>query len=116
MAHHYVGCGALAAQDVDSDEDIATALRRSVADEIDRQLEVVSRFQAREPCASWSGPRSPAPSRDRAGLIRNHVGLIERGVQQPTLTTLINLAVGLGIKPEMLVSLTVGRVRWEVQP
>ena len=41
----------------------------------------------------------------RAGLIRNHVGLIERGVQQPSLTTLINLSAALGMKPEMLVSL-----------
>jgi transcriptional regulator with XRE-family HTH domain len=52
----------------------------------------------------------------RAGLIRNHVGLIERGVQQPSLTTLINLSAALGMKPEMLVSLTVGRARREVQP
>jgi XRE family transcriptional regulator, regulator of sulfur utilization len=51
----------------------------------------------------------------RAGLIRNHVGLIERGVKAPSLTTLINPAAGLGIKPEMLVALTVGRLRREAQ-
>jgi transcriptional regulator with XRE-family HTH domain len=51
----------------------------------------------------------------RAGLIRNHVGFIERGIQQPSLTTLINLAAGLGIKPEMLVSLTVARLRREAE-
>jgi transcriptional regulator with XRE-family HTH domain len=52
----------------------------------------------------------------RAGLIRNHVGLIERGIQTPSLTTLIKLAAALGMKPDMLVSLTVGRLRREEQP
>jgi transcriptional regulator with XRE-family HTH domain len=51
----------------------------------------------------------------QAGLIRNHVGLIERCVEQPSLTTLINLAVGLGIRPEKLVSLSVARLRREAE-
>jgi hypothetical protein len=41
---------------------------------------------------------------------------MERGVQQPTLTTLIALSEALGIQPTMLVSLTVGRLRREAQP
>jgi hypothetical protein len=38
---------------------------------------------------------------------------MERGIQQPTLTTLINLAAALGIKPEMLVTFAVARLRRE---
>jgi transcriptional regulator with XRE-family HTH domain len=49
----------------------------------------------------------------RARLVRNHIGLMERGVQQPSLTTVINLADALGIKPEMLVSLIASRLRRE---
>ena len=52
----------------------------------------------------------------RAGLIRTHVALMEGGVLQPSLMTVINLAVALRIQPTMLVSLTVGRIRREVQP
>jgi transcriptional regulator with XRE-family HTH domain len=51
----------------------------------------------------------------RAGVMRGYVGLVERGISQPSLTALINLAAGLGIKPEMLVALTVGRLRRESQ-
>ena len=52
----------------------------------------------------------------RAGLIRTHVELIEGGILQPSLATVINLAVALRIQPTMLVSFTVGRIRREVQP
>jgi transcriptional regulator with XRE-family HTH domain len=52
----------------------------------------------------------------RAGVIRNHVGLLERGRLQPSLTVLINLAAALGIKPELLVTFTVARLRREVAP
>jgi transcriptional regulator with XRE-family HTH domain len=52
----------------------------------------------------------------RAGLIRNHVGLLERGIQVPSLLTVINIADALGIQPTLLVSMTVGRLRREVAP
>jgi transcriptional regulator with XRE-family HTH domain len=51
-----------------------------------------------------------------AGLSNNSPGLLERGVLQPSLTTVIGLADALGIQATLLVSMTVGRLRREVQP
>jgi transcriptional regulator with XRE-family HTH domain len=51
-----------------------------------------------------------------AHIANNYPGRMERGVQQPTLSTLIALAAALGISPAMLVTMTVGRLRREVQP
>lgn len=41
---------------------------------------------------------------DRAGLARNHVSEIERGTRDPRLTTLIQLADGLGIALSELIA------------
>jgi transcriptional regulator with XRE-family HTH domain len=51
-----------------------------------------------------------------AGLAISYPGRMERGRQEPTLSTLIALSEALGIHPTLLVSLTVGRLRREVQP
>ena len=40
-----------------------------------------------------------------AGVQRNYVSLIERGVNQPTITTIFKLATALGIKPSQVVEL-----------
>ena len=46
-----------------------------------------------------------------ARVARNFPGRLERGVQQPTLSTIIALAEALGVPPTMLLSMTVGRMR-----
>jgi transcriptional regulator with XRE-family HTH domain len=51
-----------------------------------------------------------------AHIAANFPGRMERGMQQPTLSTLIALTEALGVQPTMLVSLTVGRLRREAQP
>jgi len=38
-----------------------------------------------------------------SGLDRTYISLLERGLRQPTLTTLFTLASSLGIKPSSLV-------------
>jgi transcriptional regulator with XRE-family HTH domain len=48
-----------------------------------------------------------------AGLSNNSPGLMERGVLQPTLHTIIVLAEALGMQPAMLVTFTVARLRRE---
>jgi XRE family transcriptional regulator, regulator of sulfur utilization len=50
-----------------------------------------------------------------AHIATNFPGRMERGVQQPTLSTLIALSEALGIQPTMLVSFTVARLRREAQ-
>ena len=50
-----------------------------------------------------------------AHVANNLPGLLERGVLQPTLSTLIALAAALGISPAMLVTMTVGRLTREAQ-
>jgi hypothetical protein len=42
-------------------------------------------------------------------------GLLERGIQVPSLLTVINIANALGIQPTLLVTMTVGRLRREAQ-
>lgn len=41
-----------------------------------------------------------------AGLQRNYVSLIERGINQPTITTVFKLAHALNVTPARLVALT----------
>ena len=38
-----------------------------------------------------------------AGLQRNYISLMERGLNQPTITTIFRLALALGIRPSVLV-------------
>jgi transcriptional regulator with XRE-family HTH domain len=38
-----------------------------------------------------------------AGIQRNYVSLMERGVNQPTIGTIFKLAVALGVRPSVLV-------------
>jgi transcriptional regulator with XRE-family HTH domain len=40
-----------------------------------------------------------------AGIQRNYVSLIERGINQPTITTIFKLAIALQVRPSELVSL-----------
>ncbi len=40
-----------------------------------------------------------------AGIQRNYVSLIERGINQPTITTIFKLAAALKIKPFQLIEL-----------
>ena len=46
-----------------------------------------------------------------ADVDRSFVSQIERGVRQPTLTTIFKLASALGIRPSILVSGTESRLR-----
>lgn len=41
-----------------------------------------------------------------ADLQRNYVSLIERGINQPTITTIFKLAAALGVKPSVIVAST----------
>ena len=41
-----------------------------------------------------------------ANLQRNYISLIERGINQPTITTIFKLAAALGVKPSELVAST----------
>lgn len=41
---------------------------------------------------------------DRAGLHRTEVSLIERGLREPRLETLLKLARGLGVQPAALIA------------
>lgn len=45
-----------------------------------------------------------------AGLDRTYVSLLERGLRQPTLTTLLALASALDVEPASLVQLTVAEL------
>jgi transcriptional regulator with XRE-family HTH domain len=38
-----------------------------------------------------------------AGIQRNYVSLMERGINQPTIGTIFKLAVALGVRPSVLV-------------
>jgi transcriptional regulator with XRE-family HTH domain len=38
-----------------------------------------------------------------AGLQRNYISLMERGLNQPTITTIFRLALALGVRPSVLV-------------
>jgi transcriptional regulator with XRE-family HTH domain len=40
-----------------------------------------------------------------AGIQRNYVSLIERGINQPTITTIFKLAIALKVRPSELVAL-----------
>ena len=40
-----------------------------------------------------------------AGIQRNYVSLIERGINQPTITIIFKLATALGMKPSQVVEL-----------
>jgi len=40
-----------------------------------------------------------------AGIQRNYVSLIERGINQPTITIIFKLAMALGMKPSQVVEL-----------
>ena len=40
-----------------------------------------------------------------AGIQRNYVSLIERGINQPTVTTIFKLAIALKVRPSELVAL-----------
>ncbi len=46
-----------------------------------------------------------------AGLDRTYISLLERGLRQPTLKTIIVLAGQLGVSPGSLVDATMKRVR-----
>lgn len=48
---------------------------------------------------------------ERAGLGRRHIGLLERGQREPTLTTLFSVATALGLQPEELIHLVRRRAR-----
>ena len=48
---------------------------------------------------------------ERAELNRTFISFLERGEQQPTLTTLISLAAALKIGPDELVRISVLRIR-----
>lgn len=39
-----------------------------------------------------------------ADLQRNYISLIERGVNQPTITTIFKLAAALGVKPSEMIA------------
>lgn len=41
-----------------------------------------------------------------ADLQRNYISLIERGINQPTITTIFKLAAALGVKPSAIVART----------
>lgn len=41
-----------------------------------------------------------------ADLQRNYISLIERGINQPTITTIFKLATALGVKPSVIVART----------
>jgi transcriptional regulator with XRE-family HTH domain len=41
-----------------------------------------------------------------ANLQRNYISLIERGINQPTITTIFKLAAALGLKPSEIVAST----------
>ena len=41
-----------------------------------------------------------------ANLQRNYISLIERGINQPTITTIFKLAAALGVKPSEIVTST----------
>ena len=45
-----------------------------------------------------------------ADLQRNYISLIERGVNQPTITTIFKLAAALGVKPSAIVVRTEERI------
>lgn len=40
-----------------------------------------------------------------ADLQRNYISLIERGINQPTITTIFKLATALGVKPSQVIEL-----------
>ena len=40
-----------------------------------------------------------------AGIQRNYVSLIERGINQPTITTIFKLSVALEVQPSQLIEL-----------
>ena len=46
-----------------------------------------------------------------SGLDRTFISLLERGLRQPTLTTLFSLAESLGVKPSKLITSVEGKVR-----
>ena len=48
---------------------------------------------------------SPEALALEAGVQRNYVSLIERGVNQPTITIIFKLATALGMKPSQVVEL-----------
>jgi transcriptional regulator with XRE-family HTH domain len=41
-----------------------------------------------------------------ADLQRNYISLIERGINQPTISTIFKLATALGVKPSVIVART----------
>lgn len=43
------------------------------------------------------------------GLDRTYISLLERGLRQPSLTTIFSLAEALGVQPQTLVAATVKR-------
>ena len=45
-----------------------------------------------------------------ADLQRNYISLIERGINQPTITTIFKLAAALGVKPSAIVVRTEERI------
>lgn len=51
-----------------------------------------------------------------ANLSNNFSGRLERGQQEPTLSTLLALADALGVHATLLVAMTQGRLRREMQP
>jgi transcriptional regulator with XRE-family HTH domain len=52
---------------------------------------------------------------DRAGVDRTTPSLYERGLRQPTITTLIALSAALGCEPTSLLKMTLARLQ-EVAP
>jgi transcriptional regulator with XRE-family HTH domain len=50
---------------------------------------------------------------ERADIDRTYPSLLERGLRQPTLSKVIDIANAIGIEPAVLVTLTVARIRWE---
>ena len=54
---------------------------------------------------------------DAAGLHRTHISLIERGLREPSLDTLVKLCRGLGVSPaEALMWYVEARAEHENQP
>ena len=45
-----------------------------------------------------------------ADLQRNYISLIERGINQPTITTIFKLAAAIGVKPSAIVVRTEERI------
>jgi transcriptional regulator with XRE-family HTH domain len=83
---------------------------------LDRRRRVARAFGAVLKTARMGANLSQHQLARAANLSNNFSGRLERGQQEPTLSTLLALADALGIQATLLVTMTVGRLRREVQP